>query len=114
MLIGFALLLVLHGLIHVLGFAKAFGLADLPQLREPISVMGGLVWLAAGLLFVASAVALFAWQRAWWAVAAAAVVISVIAIAFSWNDAKFGLIANGLVAAGIACRLLGKGPFGLS
>ena len=111
MLIAFALLLVLHGLIHVFGFAKAFGLADLPQLREPISIAFGLTWLLAGLLFVASAIALFAWQRAWWAVAAAAVVVSVIAISSSWADARFGLIANGLVAAGIAFRLLGKGPF---
>jgi hypothetical protein len=114
MLIGFAFLLVVHGLIHALGFAKAFGLADLPQLREPIPVMSGVVWLVAGLLFIASAIALFAWQRGWWIVAAAAVFLSLLAIASSWNDAKFGLIANGLVAAGIACRLLGKGPFGLS
>lgn len=112
MLITFALLLVVHGLIHVLGFAKAFGLADLPQLREPISQTFGLLWLAAGLLFIASAAALFVWPRSWWFVAAAAVVFSVIAISASWGDAKFGLIANALVATAVI-RALAGGPFNL-
>lgn len=29
--------LALHGLIHAMGFAKAFGYAELPQLQQPIS-----------------------------------------------------------------------------
>ena len=33
----FAIVLVVHGVIHLLGFAKAFGLAELPQLTQPIS-----------------------------------------------------------------------------
>jgi hypothetical protein len=32
MAMAFAVLLVAHGLIHLLGFAKAFGFAELPQL----------------------------------------------------------------------------------
>jgi hypothetical protein len=36
MTVAFALFLVAHGLIHLLGVAKAFGLAELPQLRQPI------------------------------------------------------------------------------
>jgi hypothetical protein len=41
------MLLVVHGLIHLLGFAKAVRLADLPQLTEPISPFLGAVWLLA-------------------------------------------------------------------
>ena len=37
MTLVFATFLVLHGLIHAFGFAKAFGFAELPQLTEPIS-----------------------------------------------------------------------------
>jgi hypothetical protein len=47
MLTGFAALLAIHGLIHLLGFAKAFELAPLPQLREPIQPLMGVLWLAA-------------------------------------------------------------------
>ena len=32
-----AVLLAVHGLIHLMGFAKAFGYAELPQLTQPIS-----------------------------------------------------------------------------
>jgi hypothetical protein len=85
--IAFAALLVIHGALHLLGFAKAFGLAELPQLRQHVTPMFGLLWLLAAFLFVAAAVALFAWPRAWWAIGAAAVVVSVAVIVPSWPDA---------------------------
>ena len=45
MTVVFAVVLVVHGLIHVLGFVKAFGLADLPQLTQPVSPSLGVLWL---------------------------------------------------------------------
>ena len=48
-----AALLIVHGLIHGMGFAKAFGYASLPQLTQPISRGMGVVWLIAGLLVCA-------------------------------------------------------------
>ena len=53
-------LLAVHGLIHLMGFAKAFGYAELPQLTKPISSEMGVAWLAAGLLVIASAVTMVA------------------------------------------------------
>jgi hypothetical protein len=35
-------LIGVHGLIHLIGFAKGFGYADLPQLTQPISRAWGL------------------------------------------------------------------------
>ena len=54
----FLILLAVHGLIHLLGFAKAFGLAELPQLVQPISRPWGALWLAAAALTLATAVML--------------------------------------------------------
>ena len=51
----FLFILGVHGLIHLLGFAKAFGLADLPQLAQPISRTWGALWLAAGMRVLAAA-----------------------------------------------------------
>lgn len=59
----FAALLVLHGLIHLLGTAKAFGWAALPQLTVPIAPVTGAVWLAASVLFLWAAAALFLQPR---------------------------------------------------
>jgi hypothetical protein len=55
MRIAFAGLLIFHGIIHSLGFVKAFELAELPLLRHPIGRPLGVLWLAAGLLMIASA-----------------------------------------------------------
>jgi hypothetical protein len=51
-----AILLAVHGLIHFMGFAKAFGYAELPQLTLPASRAMGVVWLTGGVLVVVSAV----------------------------------------------------------
>ena len=72
MKIVFALLLLLHGLIHLSGTAKAFGIADMPQLTQQISKPMGIVWLCAALLFVVTTVALLSWPARWWMIGAAA------------------------------------------
>ncbi len=113
MLVIFAVALIVHGLIHLLGFAKAFGLADLPQLTQPIPPIVGLFWLAAAILFVAAAVALSVWPRAWWAIGAAAIVVSMAVIVPSWTDAKFGAIANLIALTGVVFGFLAQGPFSL-
>lgn len=113
MLTAFAILLVVHGLIHVLGTAKAFSWADLPQLTQPISVTFGALWLLAALLFLTTAVSLFVWPRVWWAVGACAVVVSMLVIVPAWTDAKFGALANTVVLAGVAFGFLSQGPYSL-
>ena len=113
MTVLFAVILVVHGLLHLLGFAKAFGLAELPQLTRPISQLAGTLWLIAALLFLAAAVALFLWPRWWWLIGAAAVVISLSVILPSWADAKFGVLANLVVLVGVVFGFLAYGPMSL-
>lgn len=105
--------LILHGLIHLLGFAKAFGFAELPQLTQPISPFVGVLWLTAGLLFLAAAGSLFLWPRWWWAVGACAIVVSMLIIVPSWTDAKFGALANLIALVGVVFGFLGQGPVSL-
>jgi hypothetical protein len=104
----FAVVLIVHGFIHLLGFAKAFGLADLPQLTQPISPLLGTVWLVAALLFVATAAALFIWPRGWWAIGACAIVVSMAIIIPSWTDAKFGALANVAALIGVVAGFLAR------
>ena len=113
MTIVFAVFLVVHGLIHLLGFAKAFGLARLPQLTQPIAPLLGLLWLMAALLFFAAASSMFVWPRWWWAVGACAVGVSMVVIVSSWTDARFGALANLVAVAGLAFGFLAQGPASL-
>lgn len=113
MTIVFVIVLVVHGFIHVLGFAKAFALADLPQLTQPISpVLGGL-WLLAAVLFLGAAASLVIWPRGWWAIGACAIVVSMFLILLSWTDAKFGSLANLFALIGVVLGFLAQGPASL-
>jgi hypothetical protein len=92
-----ASVLVLHGLIHALGFAQAFHLADMPGFHHPIAGRAGLLWLAAALLLVGSGGLLLGSARAWWRLALPGVALSQLLIVSAWNDAKYGTLANVLV-----------------
>jgi len=113
MAVIFAVLLAVHGLIHLLGFAKAFGFADLPQLTQPISPLLGVWWLLAAVLFLATAAALLFWPRVWWAVGLCAVVLSTFLIAGAWTDAKAGDLTNAVVFVGVVFGFLAQGPASL-
>lgn len=109
----FAGLLIVHGLIHLLGFAKAFRWAALQQLTQPISPLFGLLWLAASLLFIATALSLFVWPRWWWTIGLVAVGASTLAISQSWTDARVGALANLVVFVGVVFGFLAQGPLSL-
>lgn len=110
MRIAFAVLVGLHGLIHLLGTFKAFGWADIPQLRSPISPLSGLFWLLAAGLLVGAAGALGTRAAWWWWLALPGVIVSQALIAQSWGDAKFGTILNVLIAVPVLIRVLDARP----
>lgn len=108
-----ATLFVLHGLIHLFGFAKAFGFADLPLLGQAISEPIGVLWLLAALLCLAAAGALFLAPRWWWVVGGLAVVASQVVIVTSWSDAMVGTVANLLLLGAVLYGFAARGPLSL-
>jgi hypothetical protein len=109
----FIIVVVIHGLIHLMGFAKAFGFAELPQLTQPISRSLGLLWLAAAILLVASMVALVVWPRWWWLPGTLALIVSQGIIASSWGDAKMGTLVNLVLLVGVLYGFAAHGPWSL-
>jgi len=110
MRIAFAVLIGIHGLIHLLGVTRAFGWAEVPQLRVPISPAGGGLWLLAALLLVGAAIAFALGAHWWWWLGLPGVVFSEAMIAQSWSDAKFGTIANLLIAVALVLLALDARP----
>ncbi len=96
-----AFLLLAHGLIHLMGFFKAYKLAEIPQLNAPISKPVGMLWLAAAVLFVLSGVLFFLKKDAWWMPATAAVLLSQMLIFSAWQEARFGTAANLIIIVAI-------------
>jgi hypothetical protein len=107
----FAIVLVLHGLIHLMGAAKGLGVAQIPQLTQPIDRQLGVLWLLAAALLVATAVSLYSWPQWWWAVGAGALVVSQVAILTSWADARYGTIANVVILAGVTLGFISQAPW---
>ncbi len=108
-----ATVLLLHGLIHLFGFAKAFGYAELPQLTQPISRGWGVGWLLAAVLTVLAAGAVAAQARWSWVPAALALLASQVVLSSSWVDAKFGTLPNVVLLAVAAYGFAANGPVGL-
>ncbi len=113
MRIVFSALIAIHALIHLMGFAKAFGLAHLAQLKNPISRPMGVLWLAAAVAILAAVALLWSEPRWFWVVGLAGVVASQIAIVASWGDARFGTIVNVALLAAALFGAFAWGPFGL-
>lgn len=103
-------LLGVHGVIHFMGFAKAFGLAELPQLTATLSRQVGMLWLGAGVAHLTAAALLVGAPRVWWAAALVAVVLSQGAILTAWGDAGFGTIANVVILLAAVYGLASTGP----
>jgi hypothetical protein len=103
-------LLSVHGLIHLLGFVKAFEFAPVPQLKHAISRPVGALWLVAAVALVVAAVLVLAAPSAWWLAGVVGVVLSQALIVSSWSDARFGTVANVLLAVPLVVALAGLRP----
>jgi hypothetical protein len=110
MRIATAIVLVFHGLIHLLGFLKPWKIAAVPQLSGraimPLSEgafrVVGVLWLIAALAFVGAAMLRLMDHESWWMIAAPAIVLSQMLIVLQWSDARAGTVANVLLALGVA------------
>jgi hypothetical protein len=93
----FALIVLAHGLIHFLGFAKAFDCGNITRLTKYISKSAGTIWFFTAVLFSLVVTLFLAKKESWPYIAIVAVVISQILIFSVWKDAKFGTVANVIV-----------------
>ncbi|NMB81331.1 MAG: cytochrome d ubiquinol oxidase subunit II [Ignavibacteria bacterium] len=95
------IMLFIHGLIHIMGFLKAFQLAEINQLTQNISRPMGILWLVALILFLAAAIQLISNYDLWWITGLAALILSQVLIILFWQDAKFGTIANIIILVSV-------------
>lgn len=90
----FAFIILIHGLIHFMGFAKAFSYGNLTQLIKNISKPVGMLWLITAILFIIATIFFLLKKESWPVIAFIAMIISQILIITVWKDAKWGTIAN--------------------
>ncbi len=93
----FSFIMFVHGLIHFMGFAKAFNYSNFSQLTKEISKPTGVLWFVTAILFVLSVILFLFKKDAWVYFALIAIVFSQYLILNNWQDAKFGIIANVII-----------------
>jgi len=92
-----SLIILIHGLIHLMGFMKGFGLGNITQLTKEIAKPIGILWLTTSILLIAGAV-LFLMQKDYWPLLVfTSIIISQVLIILVWTEAKFGTMLNGLL-----------------
>ncbi len=106
MRMAFLILVIVHGLIHLLGFVKAFGLSEVKELTQTISKPYGVIWLLAFIFFVMAAIMFALNNSYWWLLGFIALVTSQILIISFWHDAKFGTILNVII---LSIAIIGYG-----
>jgi hypothetical protein len=103
-------LIGVHGLIHLMGFAKGFGFAELPLLTQPISRAWGLGWLLASLLMATTSGMLAVGARNYWIAGAFALLVSQAVIFSAWRAAWAGTAVNVVLLLIVAYGWLTEGP----
>ncbi|MBK6266147.1 hypothetical protein JKA74_13970 [Marivirga sp. S37H4] len=93
----FLIIVLLHALIHLLGFVKGFSWKEVENLTLPISKPMGLLWLVASLLFLIYGILYYLNHPYVWLFGFIAVVVSQILIILFWKDAKWATLPNLLV-----------------
>ncbi|MDD2279797.1 MAG: hypothetical protein PHD06_08540 [Bacteroidales bacterium] len=99
MRIVLAILIGIHGIIHLFGFLRAFGLSEFNAISQPIPKLLGMIWLLTFLLFVTALILMLSYHNYWWIIGILAVLLSQVLILIYWKDAKFGTILNLVILA---------------
>ncbi len=92
-----AFIILIHGCIHCMGFAKAFGYGNIATITKIISKTSGTFWMLTALLFALAAILLVLKKHSWCYIALFAALISQVLIIMVWKDAKYGTVANLLI-----------------
>jgi hypothetical protein len=118
-----SLVLVLHGLIHLIGTVVYLRLGDIQGFTYKTTLIGGrldlgeggirifgALWILPALGFVFAAVALAAGQEWWWPVLLMTTLLSLALTSLDWNVAFAGAIVNVAILAllWLAPRMIGQ------
>jgi len=93
-----------------MGFVKAFNLAIVSQLVQPISRLSGLFWLFSAVLFLTALLLFLIKIDFWWIIVAIAIVFSQLLIIQNWSDAKYGTIANLILLVPVLMAFMNAQP----
>lgn len=107
-----AIVFIVHGLIHLLGFVVPWRLATIEGFAYKTTLLSGtldvgdagvrvigLLWLLAAIGFVVAGVAVFTSQPWWQALTLWVTLFSLVISILGWPDSQFGVLINLVILA---------------
>jgi len=109
----FAALLIVHGLIHVIGFLKEWKMGPstilsgktLFPLTTGAAKFAGIIWLFTSLLWIVAMLGFVLKKDSFWIPALIALVLSQILVVIYWQDARYGTIANIIIFVAVLVNI---------
>ena len=96
-------ILLVHGLLHILGFASTFDIITPRQkwltVTKSHQAFAGVSWLFTGLLFILAAVLFYMKWEFYWLILLPAFIFSQVLIVLYWSLDKYGTVVNMIVLA---------------
>jgi hypothetical protein len=110
---AFSIVLIIHAILHLIGFAKAWGLSigsvlqgkTLFHLSEQALKSTGILWLLTTLIFIFTIANYYLHKEWWWVAAVAGILLSQALIIIYWQDAKWGSVVNIIVLIAVMLTL---------
>ena len=105
--IAFSLLLVIHSLLHLIGFLNGEALAKIKifngnnAVLKFISGSGKVAWIVASIILTTTMLFYITGKSWWWMPAAVGVILSQALIIIYWPEAKYGTFVNIIVIGAI-------------
>ena len=94
-------IIFVHGLLHLMGYSKAFQYSGIKHIQAHISRPIGILWIMGCLCFIATGI-LFLLNNDYWQIAGlVAIASSQIVINISGKNIKYGTIVNILILTAI-------------
>lgn len=90
---AFTFLLCIHGVIHLIGYVKAFFSSEIEKQVLGVPKLIGALWLVCFTMFIFTAASFFN-NKKWFYLAFIAVCLSQVLIILVWKEAKYGSIFN--------------------
>jgi hypothetical protein len=97
----FAFVILVHGFIHLLGFAHELQFteddtltANNKFLSGPAKKLVSILWIISYALFLAAVTLFILYIPAWYVPAIVGVILSQVLIILDWHEARFGTITN--------------------
>lgn len=96
-----AIISLIHGLIHMLGFVKAMQWAPLNEIKKTITPALGWIWLLTAIILIGFSMLLFLNSSWAWVLGLLGVLCSQILIFTTWSDTKYGTLPNILIMVAV-------------